>query len=462
MQSMSKKEFPSIQEFQEQLGLKASEFQSLIAGGWQGIQSTISGIELRLPKAKPAERKSLLQTISVLTLLILFLASCTTVDAGVTETPVHGDTGPTVTLVAPTPDNGTDVIAPTIVVPPPTETAAPTVEVDYFDMSPEERLAESERLAEQANAYDGEISFNITSRTEKAPDFDCPVYWNDGLGQWNAVDTCSAGGVPEADLDIYGDTLPELAASGWENNDGSLVFVHPQTGEEITFPGTVTVPGIGEISMRDLMAMGPDELNSIMSEFTAAAILERTGDPELRLLKMQETMAVRGTAYPGFVIESSRLFPLMGAGGGHDFPELGVDAFEQIADLVAMPIFSPETGDFMFWFTVQKGVAASVLHFEDTDYDFVRFGMDGETIGTNGSSFGIFMEYDGDDQGISYSRGGGGSRLIGFDGDDPGMGDVDLINQVLNASSEEEILSLLDDVGITFTYPSVVVFEPGQ
>jgi hypothetical protein len=362
------------------------------------------------------------------------------------------------------PENGVEVVlSPTNVVTetpvPPTETMTPTATPAYHEMTNVEKLARSQAFVEEANAYNGEITFNVFNKSESSPDFDCPVYWSDSLGEWKTTDTCSAGGVSETELDLKGETLPEVAATGWENNDGSLVFIHPQTGEEITYPGTVSVPGVGEVSMRDLMAMGPEELNRIMSEFTAGAILERTGDPELNLYKMQQVMGLRGTSYPGFIVDTYRLFPSTGAAGGKDFPELQKDALESLTDFVAIPIFSPETSDFMFWFTIQKGRAASVLNFENTDYDMDRFGL--ESLGTYGSTFGVFMEYDGEWQMGSYRRGGGG-QILGLDGDDPGIGNVDLVNQVLNASSEAEILDILDEVGIIFTYPSVVVFEAGQ
>lgn len=600
---MSKRELPTIQELSEQLSVKTSEIQAILASGVNGIQSRIQEIEFKLPTAKGERKVQLMQRLSVFLLLLVFLTSCANVEATSTDTP-HGDTGPTVTEVAPpieTEDVGAD-IEPTDAEfePVPTEVvdfdeltidygrysgdeaeidpyverawdlineyivgrgiAAPTaiklidvsadnvivevlpqgrtddypegtnftisfvaghegelltvsldgantvaggaavelaigvnnlpvalnaegqvvayvdgatgqwvagsqdlapevVEVPYFEMSPADRLAESQVLAEQANGYSGEVSGFIL------PDSgfeDIPFYWHPELEEWKTLDTLSSGGYPEADLDIEGDTFPQLAIPGYENADGTLVMVDPDTGVETVFE-KVFVPGLGEISMREIFQMGQEEFNNRVREALLSGLSVGEGDEVYDRLNATSWSSFY---YPGFAIDQHNLYATKGAGGGplSDIPERGTMVFEHPTNSFAIPIFSPETGEFMFFLNVQQGNLPSVANFTygdgggSVDYDWARGIEWGQHFGSNGSDeFAVMIEFR--ETRLSHKEAGGGEFLLGEE--EIGIGNIADIEAILSARTEQEIIDILNDYGVIFSVPTRIA-HPGN
>lgn len=388
--------------------------------------------------------------ISILIFITVFLTSCAPSTASpATVTPIIDK--PVVTETLTETPSATLTNTPTII---PTLT-----EIAYFDLSPDARLEKSANYVKQATSYSGPVSFTYTSQERQAYQF----YWNPTANSWDTLDTLSPGGVPESSLDINGESLLPNAAKGFENPDGSLVLVHPLTGEQLTFPATVPVPGRGEVPIRELMAMNPVDLNNQIIEFTLSAIGD---DQEDELWKIQNGMRtsdgyqVRGIAYPAFVIGNSDFFPTSLAISDRDLPELHIGIDEIHTDLLAVPIFSPETGDFMFWGIFQGGHVASVAEFVDegngnTSYDFIRFSSG--AFGSNGSGFGIFMEYK--DPSLTYYRGGFDRVIFG---DQPGMGDVSNIQTILNATTEEQILNAFAQDSLIWSVPSAVAYSSDQ
>ncbi|MFZ5437557.1 MAG: hypothetical protein ACOZAK_00680 [Patescibacteria group bacterium] len=345
----------------------------------------------------------------------------------------------------------------------PAEPEPTPAEVDYFDMTPEERLEQSLGFVEQANGYSGEVSFVADDWADRGTT--APFWWAPSLGEWKTTSefTTGTGGVDENLLDRNGETLPPVAAAGYENNDGSLVLIHPETGAEIVFPATVTVPGIGVISIRDLMNMSLDDLNNLAVNTSETII----GNPEERIYQMQEVMRVKGTSYPGFAIGFDNLFPITSA-AGDEIPERKGSITEVRNHVIAVPIFSPETGDFMLWAIIQKGSLASNAEFrtngDQFSYSTVPF-TDG-LFGQNGNNFGIFMEYSSPEQpSLAYAR-GGFEQVVGPTNDpaavDTGMGDIYTIQRLLEARTDEEVLSILAEQGIIWSIPSATVFEVSQ
>ena len=350
------------------------------------------------------------------------------------------------------------------VTPAPTET--PTViptptEIAYFDLSSAERLEQSQRLVEQAEGYDGEVSFTIDrwNETKEEPWNNASFWWNPTTQQWGVSEELTTGtaGYPEAEFDKKGNSFC-VAAAGWENTDGSLVLIHPTTGEQITLPGTVDLPELENISVRDIMAMSLDELNEYAVNTSVAMI----DDPESRISQMQAAMIVKGTSFPGFVIDVNNLFPIPSALGGKELPEMKGDIVEAPTQILAIPIFSPETGDFMLWAIIYRGTFISNLELwtdgDATDFDTVPF-TDG-VFGNDADNFGIFMEYSSELQpSLPYYRGGGEPTVSS---NDLGMGDIYTIRRLLSAKSEAEILSILQEQGMIWSVPSAIVFDHNQ
>jgi hypothetical protein len=382
--------------------------------------------------------------IAILT-FVIFLASCTpnaditSVDEATADKVVVTETSTTMLTAVP-------AETPTII---PTST-----EIPYSSLSAAEKLEISNALVEEANSYSGEVSFILESRTS---DHKFPVYWN-GVSEWKTIDTYSKGGVPEGTLDKAGESLPPVAMAGYENEDGSLVLINPATGQEITFPATVTVPDKGEITVRELMQLSPSQLNNHAVRITAAAATA-SGNDELR--QMQEVMKIKGTAFPGFIIDGGPdLFPIRAALGGKDFPEIKSDILELPTDMVVIPIFSPETDNFMLWVTCQRGHLASVMEFvgQDDEVEVKKIPFGKNSLTSTGNNFAVFMEYEPITEaqaGLPYYR-GGHTKVLGLD--DSGMGSVSTIKELMEAGSEQAILDILKQQGIIWSIPSVVLY----
>ncbi len=291
--------------------------------------------------------------IILISTLIIFLTSC----------------APTQTQSIPPAEKSSESVAPAYThTSVPTETAtntpapSPTAIPNYYEMSNEEKLAQSQSYVEKASTYDGDVSFipNLLDGKEH-PEY--LSYWSptaptearlNGNGSW-----VSAHNTPDSELDKKGDSFPPIAIPGRENPDGSLVMIDPDTEAEITF-GKVYVPGFGEVTLPELYAMD----KSVFGTQLAEALLESSNfdDHPDHLIPTMIKTAPDSHKYvyiPGFKYgEQNNFYSALSGGGSsgiNELPDEGYMYYEQPTNLFAIPIVSPETGNLMLWLNGLQG-----------------------------------------------------------------------------------------------------------
>jgi hypothetical protein len=327
-----------------------------------------------------------------------------------------------------------------------TPTATEVVEVSYFDMSPEQRLAESEDFVEAASQYSGEVTWYANGDSKLL----LPWYWSFDQ-EWKTTESADSLGLPLSKLDIYGETLPEQTIPGWENPDGSLVMV--RDGVETTFPAEIFVPGLGNVSMRDLMTMGQDRLSDEVIDQLQTIFNPEASDAEKIQYDRLNGQREWANFIPGFYVNSYDIFPLYLPNSSSPTRDVegynGIKVGERPTSEFVVPIFSPETGDFMFFLNIQKASLSQSLGFEYSSSGAISadtLSTGGETAAFQNGEFAILIENK-DPESTHLS--GGDTRVIG-DGD-PGIGEAPSIETILNARTEQEIIDALNETRIIFS-----------
>jgi hypothetical protein len=352
------------------------------------------------------------------------------------------------------PASVTPVPTKTVIVP--TETASPTpapTPINYFDLSPEERLERSKAFVAQADDFSGEVFVPVELNGQVYRFFWSP----------NAVDRYESGLVgawkPENskfELDRTGETLPPMVVPGYENEDGTLVVIDPRNGQRAFYANQV-IPALGgEISYRDLYAIPQNQLSDMVTEAALsdpdfgdnAGVVENFKGLQKQSLYLPVILWGAQTSVFAHGFDN-------GGGAGQDVPEARYSATEALTNNGLVPVNSPETGDFMFFINIMVGDPVGQYN--------VFYRPDGssesESVYLNGwDSFGMKSQ---DKFGIiaqsrfprvAHSLGGGAI----FSENSPVMGNVDVIEQILNASSEKEILGILNKYRLLLAYPSIV------
>ena len=303
----------------------------------------------------------------------------------------------------------------------------------------------SRDFVEAASHYDGEVTFSHKVLTEKGEYY--PLYWSPTHNSWKVPAEFSKSGVSEADLDRKGENLPTQAFPGVENPDGSLTM--DMNGVEFNFPAKIFVPGFGEISMRELMEMDQDRFGD---EIIEQALTALDADVNLQMYQSTEVHTQYGVFLPGFDVGDSAIYayPIAGSGSKNtDIVESGKIIWETPGNQFAIPIFSPETGELMFFLNVQQGTLAKTLQFKyspsgmvsmDITRDNDRFGVDDE--------FGILIENR--DPELSHYEGGYNAMMTD---EEPGIGIITDIERILKARTEQEILNIMNEFRIFISIP---------
>lgn len=347
---------------------------------------------------------------------------------------------------------GTTALAGEIVATP--EPPAP----NYFDLSPAERTKQSQALVEQANNFSGEVGIPIELNGKKYNFFWSPTavdkYENDFVGGWKLEGSAF-------ELDRTGETLPQMVIPGYENEDGSLVVVDPVTGQETVYANQ-NIPALGGvISYRDLFNLPQSQLAKIVTE--AALSDPDFGDnpgvvDNITALQSQSLylpVMLWGEQNSVYASGSTGL-----SGSGIDVPEAGFDANNNPTNNALMPIYSPETGDFMFFINIMAGTPRSqynVFYSPDGKTDSVSVSIQSrDCFGVNGlDKFGIITQ----SRFPQVAHNLGGENVFIENGS--GVGDINIVEQIMNASSEEEIMNILDAYRLLVAYPSIV-YRPAR
>lgn len=379
-----------------------------------------------------------LRTTIILVLTILLTACSPTFEQSVQST---ATTQPTLT---PVPTNTQ----------PPTNTPTPTP-IPYSALSPNEKLEQSQTLVEAVSQYAGQVTFTYHSTITN---LDYPFYWHAGREEWRTLRSLSKGGFPEEELDMTGSTFAPIAIPGYENSDGSLVMIDPFTGAETSFPATVFIPAFGEITLRQLYEMGQDDLGKSLIEMALPAAEQKN---EGVVEALRQTIG-RTVIMPGFVIKTrgkdEGIFTVPSAINGEDLPETKFTTmYEQRTDNFVIPIFSPETGNFMFFLDLHRGHLASVMEYTwradgVVSMDWINWFI--TNFGKPGNEFGILIEWTTRPSGNTW-EGGGSAELLE---NSTGIGNGAHIQQILNARTEEEIIDQINQFRVFVSIPPRVMY----
>lgn len=390
------------------------------------------------------QRKVILSSLITVIFLTFFFAGCASNTTPITEISIP---------ITPTTTQTSIPVFPTQTVFVATEAFVPTpTKIPYSTLSNEEKIERSKSFVEQANNFSGEVEIpvELNGQTYK-------FFWNP-----TAVDKYDTGLTgawkPEGssdNLDRTGETLPPIVIAGYENEDGSLVVVDPVTGQE-TFYANQNIPSLGGIiSYRDLYNLPQNQLATVVTEDTL-----KDTEFSSNTVVADNIKALRDQAFYIPVIiygNQTSVFATgfdNGGGKGQDVPEARYSAIETPTNNALVPIYSPETGDFMFFVNIMSGNPLSVytaFYSPDgsidsrsvTSVNNLSFGKD------NQDQFGIIAESS---SRISHYLGGGSV----FIENGSGVGNVDIIKQIMNASSEEETMNILDSYRLLIAYPSII------
>lgn len=397
-------------------------------------------------------RKIIFVSLSTALFFTVFLAGCTSISTPKAKTSIPIVSTVPQTPVPPSPTN-------TVLVATKTLTPTPAI-IPYTSLSDEDKLERSVALIEQANNFSGEVVVPMNINGTIYNFYWCPTAidkYDAGLaGAWKTEASC-------LELDRAGETLPPIIVAGYETSDG-LVAVDLTTGEETFYPNQ-NIPAFGGvITYRDLLSIPQRQL----AENITQAILS---DPDVTsnpaLVEIIEHLDDQSVYLPVLLWgEQTSVFAQgfdNGGGAGQDIPEQRYSAIEVLTNNGLMPIYSPETGEFMFFINIQVGDPLSqytVSYRPDGSNDFA-------TVYTAGNgSYGSFG-FGGQDQfgiiaqsrfvQVAHNIGGGGIFIEAS----PAMGQVDVIEQIMKASTEEEILKTLNEYRLLGTYPTIV-YKPDR
>ncbi len=329
-------------------------------------------------------------------------------------------------------------------------------EADYFSLSNEQKIELSRQFVEGANGFSGEIGIPVKGSDGKTYYF----YWDPTavdkdetpfVGAWRTENQST-------NLDKTGETLPSLVIPGYENADGSLVVVNPITGQQTVYANP-NIPAFGgTISYRELFNLPQSSIADTITDISLGAD-GISGDQnktriitELRKQSLYIPVLLYGpqnSVYAeGFVT---------GGGYQHDLPEAQFTAIQVPTNEALVPIFSPESGNFMFFVNLMSGNALSFIRVEydesgSVSAKFVYNNKGQDSFGINGEDrFGFIVQSIHPQ--VAHNLGGGEV----FNENSPSIGDINLLEAILNAKSEQEIMDILESVGMIVAYPSVVV-----
>lgn len=381
------------------------------------------------------QRMSKLSLFLPTILSVIFLAGCTSGTTPITEINIL------ITVTSP-PFSTKTVLAPTQI-----ESFTPAPYVEYFSLSNEQKLELSKSLVEQANNFSGEVKVPVELDGQTYY-----YYWNE-----NAVDKYETDftGAWKLEGDKTGETLPQMLIGGYENPDGSLTVVDPVTGQETVYANP-NIPALGGvISYRDLYNLPQNKLATMVTQ-DALKDQDFSGNSGI----VDNINALRDQAFylPVILHGNQTAVYANGSSGGSgnqmDIPEHKHSARGIETNNALVPIYSPETGEFMFFINIMSGNPVSVYSvFYDTDGNIDSRSV----VHTNEQAFG----HNGQDQfgiialtnsRISHYLGGGDV----FIENSSATGEIDVIEAILTANSESEIFRILNIYRLLVAYPSII------
>ncbi|MBT4124425.1 MAG: hypothetical protein HN981_01445 [Candidatus Pacebacteria bacterium] len=324
---------------------------------------------------------------------------------------------------------------------------AVVIEKDYFEMSIEQRW-------EHTASFTNEINNGFTGLLEIIPDPDVvlntnptdpSVYWNPTTNKWEYENEGNTN-----QLDKTGESFGGMVADTIETDDGNFIIKDPETGVEMTFPGTVFLPGFGEISLKEIAAMNNEEFGTKLVD----ALIEKA-PAESNPIFLSRTDSVKDDSVflPGFVVGTPEEdYPL--AGGlkpGVNRSESDIAFYQIDSNDFYNLTFSPETGEVMFSVKTKQVNPISTLNITyspdgSTDFQTKSYGTT-DNFGMNGKDeFAVLIEHHVPI--VSHNEGGGVPVLQGNQGI---FGPEEFLT-MFSFSSEQEIIDFAKQYKLAVSY----------
>lgn len=289
---------------------------------------------------------------------------------------------------------------------------------------------------------------------------DIKVGWDPVTKQWH-----SSHNTPEGSLDFTGDSLPELVVPGYTNAEGQEVIIDPATGAERVIP-KINMPGLGEVSITELYAMGPTKLR----DYAVDLMLGADGLPDGQwyrdyVQKAQTNRFALPVILNKGVSQNDEIYTILAFGNGPkiDVPEAKKHFFDMPTNEVLMPIFTPHTESVIGWLTIQQGVVFTDTHSftftsgENPHWNRRRL-RDTTIFGgqANNAFFGILVP--GNTTEVSYDNAGGEPLLENGNGTG-GIGGGPEILKLLKVTNTPELVQLLMKLRLLVLYPNEIIYQ---
>ena len=222
------------------------------------------------------------------------------------------------------------------------------------------------------------------------------VWTNDwlkpGEGRWRWVDQVESLGRSESMDRELNSLLPTFFEGGIEN--GNAYAIDPETGEKI-FASKINVPGLGELSIVELLQMDPEVLKAHF-----VGLMEQAGVKDESIAVFQKnTFPLPVMMWKNFHQNDPNFVYHYLSGGGTDGGIPTKDGYfvrSSETNTLLMPLYDDSTGDILGWTVIHQGIPMSVstLTFNSGggfNYDNLRTHRESGYFGDGGETAGIIF-----------------------------------------------------------------------
>ncbi len=265
----------------------------------------------------------------------------------------------------------------------------------------------------------------------------------------------SSHNTPEDKLDLTGENLPPMFVAGYTNTEGQEIFINEQ-GQEVIVP-KINFPGLGEISITELYAMGINNLKNYaidtmlgadgMNDYAKQVIEGRRNTQFALPVVLYKNAAQNNTIYahqgPGLL------------GDENQIPEANAAFMSSRTNNVLMPILEPRSQQLMGWVSVQQGlrfIGMDSFTFQSGENPRFFFSADKADPNTFGydTSDSVALTMMGKTMADTYSTG----NVTYFLERSEYIGSAAEIQQIINAKSVPEIMKILYGLRLFVSYPT--------
>lgn len=401
----------------------------------------------------------------------LFLTACAEArPTGNGQTPIS-EPVPATSTIDMTPPPTDESLRPAVAVDSPTPEVTPTVDIESLPMSEVARL-----LAE------GQISYPEHWNNEQRKEFGIAMaeYVNNEvagdkayvemsfpeIGDTKIAFTTDYGGfwrsshnTPEDKLDLTGENLPPMFVAGYTNTEGQEVFINEQ-GQEVIVP-KINFPGLGEISITELYAMGVNNLKNYAIDTMLGA--DGVNDHAKQVIEGRRNTQF---ALPVVLYENAAqnekiyAFQQPALGGPEDqIPEANATFMSWPTNNVLMPVLEPASKQLIGWVSIQQGLrfigmdSFTFQSEENPKFYFSAATADPNTFGYDASDS-VAISLMGKTTDNDYSH----PSVTYFLERSDYIGSAAEIQQLMNVKNVPEIMRVFDNLRLFVSYPTSYIY----